>query len=430
MSLFDTFLDFIERIFGKITGPFVFLKDKISGIYARYIFPSVKKIYLYIDRFQVKFLGKGKLGNRVFVRYVVKELFLYFCVAFLFFFMIFFCNQILLLAESILKKRVPFWNVCQLMAYTLPFVIAQSAPFATLVGFLMCLGRIMSDNEILILRASGQGYAVVMIPVLVMGLLISVLSFFVNDYLLPVGTINYNRLYRQILSANPGVEIEANTIKRFNDSTIVIGDIKDGVVQDLIFFDKGADGKQRIIVSGLSRLSSSRKEGVLMQMNMSDSVVVLFDRKNRRTYDVLDSGLATLNIFDSMFFSQNYVTSPREMTSYDLGRTIKSIKKHDSLNKRQLNLYLMEFNKKFSLPFGSIFFAILAIPLAFLFGKHNGQTIGLVVGLIICVLYWAMMILGQIFSSRNGMNGVVAMWLPDLVIGVSGLFFYVLLKKR
>ena len=118
------------------------------------------------------------------------------------------------------------------------------------------------------------------------------------------------------------------------------------------------------------------------------------------------------------------------MTSYDLGRTIKSIKKQDSLNKRQLNLYLMEFNKKFSLPFGSIFFAILAIPLAFLFGKHNGQTIGLVVGLVICVLYWAMMILGQIFSSRNGMNGVVAMWLPDLVIGVSGLFFYVLLKKR
>jgi len=80
LSLFDTFLDFIERIFGRISAPFVFLKDKISGIYDRYIFPSVKKIYLSIDGFQVKFLGKGKLGNRVFVRYVVKELFLYFCV--------------------------------------------------------------------------------------------------------------------------------------------------------------------------------------------------------------------------------------------------------------------------------------------------------------------------------------------------------------
>ena len=75
--------------------------------------------------------------------------------------MIFFVNQILLLAEQILKQRVPFADVARLMLYCLPGVISQSAPFATLVGFLMCLGRLMSDNEILIFRASGQSYKLV-----------------------------------------------------------------------------------------------------------------------------------------------------------------------------------------------------------------------------------------------------------------------------
>ena len=90
----------------------------------------------------------------------------------------------MLIIQKILEKKVPLWDVIRLMNYALPSIIAQSAPFATLVGFLMCLGRLASENEVLILRASGQGYKIILIPVLSLGLLISVCSFFVNDYFL------------------------------------------------------------------------------------------------------------------------------------------------------------------------------------------------------------------------------------------------------
>ena len=430
IPLVEKGISFFRAVMVRVAGLFSPFVRLVRKLYFRFLKDKVSRVLEFIDRIQTKYLKKGQLKNYVLVRYIVKELLLYFVVAFLFFFMIFFCNQILLLAEQILKKRVPFADVCRLIAYTLPSVIAQSAPFATLVGFLMCLGRLMSDNEILIIRASGQSYAVVMIPVLILGLVISIFSFFVNDYLLPVGTINYNKLYRKIIASNPGIEIEPNTIKRLNDSTIVIGDVKDGVVSDLVFFDRGNDGSQRIIVAGKSTLLSAKKDGVLMQMNMSDAVVSFLDTKNRRNFDVLDSGATTLNIFDSSIFGTNYAASPREMTSFDLGRTIKNMRSKKSYSQRQLNRYVMEYNKKFSMPFGSIFFAFLALPLAFLFGKHNGQTIGLIIGLFICVLYWAMMILGQIFSSRNGLNGFIMMWLPDTVIGIAGVLFYLALKRK
>lgn len=412
-------------------SPFVnLIKKKIVDFYTFHLQEKIAFVIKKIDGFLVKYLHKGELHDRVLLRYLVKELMLYFFVAFLFFFMVFFVNQILLLAESILRKRVPFGDVCLLIWYTLPGVIAQSSPFATLVGFLMCLGRLMSDNEVLIIRASGQSYMIIVVPVIVLGLLISIVSFFVNDYLLPLGTINYNKLYRQILSSNPGVEIEANSIKRLNDSTIVIGDVVNNTVSDLIFFDRGDDGKQRVIVAGKSNLLSAKKEGVLMQMNMTDAVVAFLDTKNRKNYDVLDAESTVLNIFDSSIFGSSYSTTPREMTSFDLGRTIKNMRARKSASKRTLNRYVMEYNKKFSQPFGSIFFAFLALPLAFLFGKHNGQTIGLIIGLFICVLYWAMMILGQIFAGRNGINGFWAMWFPDLVIGGAGLLFYLALKRK
>ena len=410
--------DFIDLLRSKIKKTLNLVSQKLNPIKQK------------ISDFEVKYFHKGDLQNRVLTKYILKELFLYFFVAFLFFFFIFFCNQILLVAESILKKRVPLKEVVKLMWYSLPMIIAQSAPFATLVGFLMCLGRMMSDNEILILRASGQSYRIVIFPVIVLGLVISVVSFFVNDYLLPIGNIKYNRMYLEITRSNPGILIEANSIKRLNNATIVIGDATDNKVHDMVIFDKGSDSKQRIIVSGEGEAFNAKRDGILLQLNMTDTVIMFLDTKKRSNLDLLNSNETTLNIFDSAVFSGTTITSPREMTSFDVARLIKNLKSREHYSKRQLNQYRMEFHKKFSLPFASIFFAFLAIPLAFLFGKHNGQTIGLVIGLLICVWFWAMQILGQIFSSRNGMNGIFAMWLPDAIVLIVATLLYVVLKKK
>lgn len=372
---------------------------------------------------------KSGLNRHVLFRYLLKELFLYFFVAFLFFFFIFFVNQILLIIQKILEKKVPLWDVTRLMVYALPSIMAQSAPFATLVGFLMCLGRLVSENEILIFRASGQGYKVLLFPVLFLGAAISLGSFFVNDYLLPLGTINYNRLYRSILQSNPAVELEPNSVKKAVDKTLVIGDVKGENVSDLIFFDTGADEQQRIIVAGPSSVKKSSESGVLMALEMNDATVLLFNKAKKQNFDLLTSEKMNLNVFESSI-SYSSGTSPREMTSYDLHKKIKFMEKDSSVPKRQLNSYKLEYNKKFSLPFGSIFFAFLALPLALLFGKHNGQTIGLIVGIVISVLYWTMMILGQIFGNRGGLNGFWTMWAPNLVIFAAGSVFYVLLVKK
>lgn len=422
-------MQFLQKIFGKIEPLYkkCFRKVRQISLIISHKFSFLKQK---IDYFEVKYFHKGSLKDKVLTKYIIKELFLYFFVAFLFFFFIFFCNQILLVAENILKKRVPLGDVIKLMWYSLPMIIAQSAPFATLVGFLMCLGRMMSDNEILILRASGQSYKTVIIPVIIMGLIISVVSFFVNDYLLPIGNIKYNRKFLEITRSNPGILIEPNSIKRLNNATIVIGDATNTRVNDMVIFDKGKDNKQRIIISGPADAVNARRDGILLQLNMTDTLVMFLDTKHKADLDVLDSKETVLNIFDSAVFSTGTITSPREMTSFDVGRLIRNLKKKERYSKRQLNQYRMEYHKKFALPFASIFFAFLAIPLAFLFGKHNGQTIGLVIGLLICVWFWSMQILGQIFSSRNGMNGIFAMWLPDAIIFIVASLMFMVLKKK
>lgn len=387
---------------------------------------DVKKI----QRYNNKLESLEEVKNKVLIKYIIKELFLYFAVSFLFFFVVFFVNNILLLAQDILEHRVPLPTVTKLIVYCLPAIIAQSAPFATLVGFLMCLGRMVSDNEILILRASGQRYALILIPVLLLGILISIFSFVMNDYFLPLGNINFNKLKKDIVQSNPMVEIEPNSVKQLNDFSMVIGEEKGEGVGDIVFFDDSANSEKKIIIAQDTLAEKTDINGLLLQLKMANPYVLVLDKRNQKSYDVIHSDELTLIVFDSVIDQNNGGLSPREMTSYDLYKRIKELEEQQNLTKIQLNSYYLEYHKKFSIPFGSIFFAILAFPLALLFSKKDGQTIGLILGIVISVLYWASSMLGQLFGLRSGFNGFWMMWGPDFFIGIIGLLLYLRLKRK
>ena len=377
------------------------------------------------------FRENRQLGNRILIFYILKELFLYFSIAFVFFCMVFFVNQILLIAENLLKSKVPLRDVTRLLVCYFPSIIAQSSPYATFVGFLMCLGRMMSDNEILVFRASGFSFHFIFIPVVVLGLVISLFSFVVNDYLLPLGSINATKISKEIFSATPSVELESNSIKNLNGSKIAIGEVTDRDISDIVFFQNDKDGNDRLIISQKSIVQKEKIPGLMMQINLGDPYIVSFKNHNNGDYEVLSSDKVQLNIFDTTVSSSSISSlNPDQMTSLDLGREIKKLKIEGKTDKRVMNAYKMIFNRKFSIPFASVFFAVLSISLAFMFGKHNGQTIGLILGLIICVLNWAMLIMGQLFSTRNGFDGFWAMWIPNFLLGGIGISLYLLIIRK
>lgn len=356
-----------------------------------------------------------------FFRYIFREILIYFLVSFLFFFLIFFVNQILLMAEDILSKRAPFTQVALLVFYALPSIIATSAPFAALVGTLMGLGRFVSDREIIAANALGIPLRAVFGPVLLAGVLISVVSFLTNDILLPAGTIRYMRLYRSILTSTPALELEANSIKKNQKAIVVTGGIQGREMESLLVIDSGGNGERRFIAAPGATIRESDNPSILMSLEMRDPRIISLDRKNRANYDVIGADLISYHMLMKQV-APNYSASvtPREISSRDLYAELK--KKEASKDAKQINLYRMEFHKKFSIPFGAFFFSVLAFPLG-LMSKTNGQSVGFVLGLIIAVLYWALLIGGQTLSMRVGLDGALMMWLPNIIILGAGVFF-------
>lgn len=410
-------------------------------------------------------------------RYIVSETLFSFLVAFLFFFFIFFVNQLLLLAQEILTKRVPFGQVALLVLYAIPSIIALSSPFASLVGTLMTIGRMTSDNEILVMLSSGLSYRTVFIPAIVVGVLISMLSFFANDVLLPAGTVQFNRLYRKILVSTPALELEANSVKRFKDTVIVTGDVTGNAIDNVLILDRTSDGERRVIMARNAELTDRGKEG--LSLDLDDAFIQSSKETARTDYDYASSSYLQYWMPQEDLIQAVSSITPREMSSIDVYRemvrkkaelnirlddrrnriTAQALDLELSLRKgpdyeewnrraaslanftreiqtlkateqdRSLLIYRLEFYKKFSIPFGALSFVFLSVSLGLL-AKKSGQTVGFIFGLLISVLYWAMLLGGQTLGIRLGYSPFWSMWFPNILAVSVGLLMGIIRIRK
>jgi lipopolysaccharide export system permease protein len=86
---------------------------------------------------------------------------------------------------------------------------------------------------------------------------------------------------------------------------------------------------------------------------------------------------------------------------------------------RNLQLYQLEFHKKFSIPFSCLVFVLFAFPTGML-ARRSGRAVGFGLGLLAAAVYWGMLFTGQTLGIRLQLSPVLAMWLPDLVMLAAG----------
>ena len=92
-------------------------------------------------------------------------------------------------------------------------------------------------------------------------------------------------------------------------------------------------------------------------------------------------------------------------------------------------LDLLEYYKKFSIPFGAFSFVFLAVSLG-LMAKKSGQTVGFIFGLLVAVVYWALLLGGQTLGLRTSASPFWSMWLPNLLALSIGLTLAVVKVRK
>ncbi len=424
------------------------------------------------------------MTRRIIYSYVSRELLLSFLVAFLFFFVVFFVNQLLLLAEDILEKRVPLWDVVMLLIYSLPSIVALAVPFGTLVGGLMAVGRLSSDNEIIAFQGSGIALRVLFLPILFWGAVLSLFSFVTNDYLLPIGNMNLVTRYRELIMSNPDLEFESHSVQEYQDLVLVTGDVSDRVIEELLIIETGRRGRERVISAGRAELFEDAERPGVFSLRLSDVESHDPVSGDEEDHDFFTSEEMTYNILLSDIALSVRNPTAREMSSVDVWEMIEEQRKsldrrkashredirklerryigeyieasgavwgdgyelataelaetfaelrteqERNITSRSLQINLIEFHKKFSIPFACLTFVVLAFPIG-LRTRRSGRAVGFIVGLGVSTFYWGLIFAGQtVGTEHQNVPAFLAMWFPNILVVAIGVTSYALKRAR
>lgn len=127
------------------------------------------------------------------IKYILKNIMGYFGLAFLFVFLIFFMDQAVLIVKEITEYEPSVSNIFLLIACTIPSSISIGIPFA------VCIGFIYGFVKIDIISIIGKKLIYV---VLIIGILLSIISYMNMKFVVPVATEYFSNLYEKIQIVN------------------------------------------------------------------------------------------------------------------------------------------------------------------------------------------------------------------------------------
>ncbi|MBR5099319.1 MAG: LptF/LptG family permease, partial [Spirochaetales bacterium] len=401
-------------------------------------------------------------------RYVGREYILSFIVAFLFFFFIFFVNQILVLAQKILLKNVRVMDVIMLVIFSIPQFLMYTMPFSSLASASMVIGNLSSQNEILALRSSGVHVRNIFMPILIISLGFSAATLMIADRMIPYTTELYKDLYAKILQSVPTLELESYSSTRFGKRIISNGLVDGNTLHDVVIFDDTNSRESRVISATEGSITVIDIDRYLYRIDLVDPEIMITDSSSLESYslasasnmelylDLSSSASGFVNITPSQMSIRQLQAAAEERLSEQqsiekqrqtnisynaqkLGEALMKIEENeisasmvlnyaedlsDSLNSQGFSFYYQyyrsELQKKIALSLACTFLVFVAFPISF-FKVRNGRLLGFALSMFVACAYWFFIYYMHVRAIKSALHPAVFMWLPNAVVFAAGL---------
>ncbi len=341
-------------------------------------------------------------------------------------------NDLFRLTKLFVQKGVSPFYLIELLIYVMPATVVLSLPMAMLVAILLALGRLSTDNEIIAMKAHGIAFHQLMIPLLGIAMVLSAADLMLIDYALPQANRAYASLQRDIRRHKPAFVLEEATVMKEleNEGKLWMyefTDAKSGRMQDVKIWDNIWSGRPRFSHAQEATLGFEGGRAMLTLYNGLTYEPETSSLDDFRITKFQQQQLA-LQLTEDLERSAIQNQNPRSMRISQLKTFIGTLKStlHTSTNpdytRQKIRSAEVEYHKKFAIPFACLALGLIGVPLG-LMVKHGGKMLGFGIGLAVIVVYYLLLQVGQ----NAGMNGMLspplAMWLPNIVIGIFGIAF-------
>ena len=332
-----------------------------------------------------------------------------------------FLGRLVPLLDIIFRLGIGFADFLRLCAYIAPKLLLFSIPMASMMGVIIAFTRLINDNEILALKASGIGLYRMVPPVVLVAICTAALTVFSATELIPKGTVSMKKLFFQLAKEKIDKGIQPNKFSEGLKKVVVYVD----------HIDPETNEWQGVYVSDLRQRGTpinvvARAGNLFARMRDMQIILTLTDGSMHRNVDELTQTIRfdryTLNL---------PIEPPKSIDGDSLTHVGKNGMSQAELLKAAEELgpktpeglsMLIEYHQRLALPVGCFILTILGLPLA-MQSKPGRRSVGVPLGLLFFIVYYILLTAGKTVSEGGKLPVEQAMWLPNIVFAALTIYF-------
>ncbi|MGM0501824.1 MAG: LptF/LptG family permease [Bacillota bacterium] len=312
--------------------------------------------------------------------------------------------------DLIIVKQVATVKVLKLLIYKLPEVMVNSFGVGVLFSTILSLTELVKNNEFTALRMGGIGLHRIMLPFLILAIVISGGTYFINEQVVPWTNHRSENIMRRIILQDgiPTLQ-EGVFFKGVENRYLYINQIdrERGILKDIIVYELEEEKKYPRLITAQRGYFKNKV------WHLQNGKVQKFNQQGKVVYQ---SGFKDfeINVNKELddFYGEQKTTA--EMSRQELKKDIKTFKK-SGLNVDSL---VVDYHRKLATPFASLIFVLIGAPLSI--KSDKGKIFGIIASIVIILCYYIFMSICRSLGGNEMLNPVVAAWLPNITFAVVG----------
>jgi len=316
-------------------------------------------------------------------------------------------------------EQMAVMDVLRLGLYLLPTLLAYLVPITYMLGIMLAFGRFSQNNEIVAMKAAGIPLKRVVFPVVVLGAILSVACFMIQDQAQPwamkrVVNLVYNEMPSRMTldSLSPGIMHE------FGGWRVYIGTKEGKELRDVIILKPETGGRATTVYADSARLAPDAAGKMILEM----SNVHFIPSSDSGHIMPLETPTWKLPVPEIV------VTRPpvsrRELTIAQLyNEQTEMVRQIDETQsepvKWELRKHRRDIAERLTFPFACLAVSLVAAPLGAR-SKRAGRSYTFAAGFIVLLLYYIMTMIAEVKTLHGLPVVIAAAWIPNLVFMATG----------
>jgi lipopolysaccharide export system permease protein len=340
---------------------------------------------------------------------ILKELFKNLSVIIFSMSVILFMEKFVKLTRLFMGKGADLIDIVKIFVYLQPSLLLLSVPMAILIAIFLTYGRMATDSELVVLKASGMSFWGISRATAVLSLTCCLLLLCVSLYVLPRSMHALKRTLHETIVKKASTTFEAESFSDVFKGTVIY--VKDIPQEDkfrgiFVYREAVKPIDDPLIIVAKSGMIRSNPEEGLIKLSMQNGMVHTFNEKSSSEmsfakYDfILTSGIET---------SENI--KPEEIKTSNLW------------SQRRENIpWAIELYRRFALPFACLIFGLLGPALANRIGKI-GRLGGFSLSLAILIFYYMILVFVEGLAESGEISPFWGAWTPNIIFGIITFLF-------